>query len=513
MSRTRIIVVTIGLMFGMFMASMEITVVATAMPTIVSQLGGLAIYSWVFTAYMLASTTTVPIFGKLADVYGRRPVYTFVMGFFLIGSLLCGMAQSMPQLIIFRTIQGLGAGGLIPLALTMVGDMFSAEQRAKMQGLFAGVWGVSSVVGPLLGGFLVDQVSWQWIFYINLLPGLVAGSVVWWVWQDEPHHEGSARKISIDYAGAALLTGAVVTFVLGLFELGSTTGWLLLALAAALFAGLAWVERRAADPILPIELFKRRLFAIACTHGLLAGWALFGSIAFVPLFVQSVLGTSATAAGATLTPMILGWVTASVIGGRLALRINYRTLVLVGSISLTIGTFFLSRVGENTGQLVMTIYLTMMGVGMGLAIPIFLVAVQTSIKRQVMGTATSTLQFSRTIGGALGVNIMGVIFAAGLSSGLLAAGLDPAVVSVNSLLNPLPGETVNVELLASLRGVLTEAMQATFFTAFIAAVLALLATLLTPSGYITRLGQRAEVQEIKIDENAPKPIPTAAGSD
>jgi EmrB/QacA subfamily drug resistance transporter len=504
------IVVTIGLMFGMFMASMEITVVATAMPTIVSQLGGLAIYSWVFTTYMLASTTTVPIFGKLADIYGRRPIYMFVMGLFLGGSLLCGMAQSMPQLIIFRTVQGLGAGGLIPLTLTIVGDMFSAEQRAKMQGLFAGVWGVSSVVGPLLGGFLVEQVSWQWIFYINLLPGLVAGLVVWWAWQDEPHEE-SARKVSIDYAGAALLTGSVVTFLLGLFELGSTTGWLLLTLAVILFASLAWVEHRAADPILPIALFKWRLFAIACTHGLLAGWALFGNIAFVPLFAQAVLGASATAAGATLTPMILGWVSASVIGGRLALKINYRVLVLLGTTSLAAGTFLLSRVGQNTSQPIMTIYLIMMGVGMGLAIPIFLVAVQTSLKRQMRGTATSTLQFSRTIGGALGVNIMGVIFATGLASGLAAAGLDPATISVNSLLNPLPGETVNVELLASLRDVLTEAMQRTFFTAFVAALLALIATAFTPSGYITRLGKQTEAQEVK--ESAPQPIPTAAGSD
>lgn len=505
MTRNKVIVVTTGIMFGLFMASMEVTVVATAMPTIVSQLGGLAIYSWVFTAYMLASTTTVPIYGKLADLYGRRPVYLASMGLFLLGSLLSGAAQSMLQLVAFRTIQGLGAGGLIPLALTMVGDMFDAEQRAKMQGFFASVWGISSVVGPLLGGFLVDQISWHWVFYINLLPGAVAGALVWWAWQDPPRQSG-ADKVAVDYAGAALLTAGVVTLLLGLFDLGTATGWALLALSVALFVALAWVERRAADPILPITLFKTQLFTVACTHGLLAGWALFGSIAFVPLFVQSVLGTSATAAGATLTPMILGWVTASVIGGRLALRMSYRGLVVFGAVLLVAGTFMLSQVGENASQLAVIIYLTMMGIGMGLAIPIFLIAVQTSVRRQVMGTATSTLQFSRTIGGALGVNVMGVIFSLGLAGGLVAAGLNPATVSVESLLNPAPGDALHLELLTSLRGVLTAAMQNTFFVAFIAAALALLVTLFTPKGSIAQLSSRQR-QVISVDEARPQRLP------
>lgn len=486
MSRRRIIVVTIGIMFGLFMASMEVTVVATAMPTIVGQLGGLAIYSWVFTAYMLASTTTGPIFGKLADIYGRRLTYTVAMALFLLGSLLSGWAQSMPQLIIYRTIQGIGAGGLMPLAFTMIGDMFTAAQRAKMQGLFSGVWGVSSVVGPLLGGFLVDQASWRWIFFINLLPGFLAGALIWWAWHDEPRPATAPRK-PIDYAGAGLLTGGVVLLLLGLFELQNPTGWLMLVVAGILLAALVWVELRAADPILPLALFKDKLFTIACTQGLFSGWALFGSIAFVPLFVQSVLGTSATAAGATLTPLILGWVTASILGGRIVLGINYRIMVILGMGLLTAGTFMLSQVSETTSQLGLAIYLTIMGVGMGLSIPVFLIAVQTSVSRRMMGTATSTLQFSRSIGGALGTNVMGLVFSMALASALLAAGLDPAGISVDSLLEPLPGDASAAALTASLGTLLSGAMRRTFFVAFIAALLALVSTFLTPGGQITQL--------------------------
>jgi EmrB/QacA subfamily drug resistance transporter len=488
-------------MFGLFMASMEVTVVATAMPTIVSQLGGLAIYSWVFTAYMLASTTTVPIFGKLADLYGRRPIYMVSMLFFLVGSLLSGWAQTMPQLIAFRTIQGIGAGGLMPLAFTMIGDMFTAAQRAKMQGLFSGVWGVSSVVGPLLGGFLVDQVSWRWIFFINVLPGALAGALIWWAWHDEPRPATATRK-PIDYAGAALLTAGVVVLLLGLFEIRNPIGWLMLIVSALLLAGLAWVERRAADPILPLHLFKDKLFTIACSQGVLSGWALFGSIAFVPLFVQSVLKTSATAAGATLTPMILGWVTASILGGRIVLRVNYRIMVIAGTGLLTIGTFMLSQVSETTSQFALTTYLTMMGVGMGLSIPVFLIAVQISVSRRVLGTATSTLQFSRSIGGAMGTNVMGLVFSLALASALLAAGLDPATVSVESLLDPPPGDTNAAALATSLSGLLAGAMRSTFFVGFIAALLGLVSVLFTPGGQLTQLRARQQAADLSTEPEA-----------
>jgi len=299
MSRRRVWLVTAGIMLSLLLASMEGTVVATAMPTIVTHLGGLAMYSWVFSAFMLASTTTMPVFGKLSDLYGRRPVYTVAMGLFLMGSLLCGTAQSMPQLIAFRVVQGVGAGGVVPLAFTLIGDMFTLAQRTKLQGLFSGVWGVSALIGPLVGGFLVDQLSWPWVFYLNVVPGLLAAALVGLAWQ-EPAQDASTPAAHVDYAGAGLLMVGVVALLLGLSTLGTAQGWALLGLAAVLLVGLVQVERQARDPILPFPLFRDRIFAIACSQRVLAGGALFGSVSFVPLFVQAVLGTSATAAGVTL---------------------------------------------------------------------------------------------------------------------------------------------------------------------------------------------------------------------
>ena len=400
-------------MLSLFLASMEGTVVATAMPTIVAQLGGLSIYSWVFSIYMLAATTTVPIYGKLSDLYGRKQVYIVSMALFLAGSVLCGQARTMEQLILFRAIQGVGAGGVLPLVFTIIGELFSLEQRARMQGLFSGVWGVSAVIGPLMGGFLVDQVSWHWVFYINIIPGLLASALVWFAWKNPAR--GRAARVSVDYAGAVLLTLGVLALLLGLDMPGTPLGWGFLAAAAGLFAGLVWVERRAADPILPLHLFRDRLFSVSVVHGLLAGWAMFGSLNFVPLFVQAVLGTSATLAGISLTPMSLSWTVASIIGGPLLLRMGYRTLAFAGMVILVVGTFLMSRIGVNTSMVQVMIYTGLMGTGMGLCIPAFLIAVQSSVRREDLGVATSTIQFSRSIGGTLGVSVMGVFLSASLA--------------------------------------------------------------------------------------------------
>jgi len=489
-------------MLSLFLASMEATVVATGMPTIVSQLGGLEYYSWVFSAYMLTSTTTVPLYGKLSDLYGRKPIYAAAMVLFLIGSLLCGLSQSMLQLIAARAVQGVGAGGLLPLAFIMIGDMFTLEQRARMQGLFSGVWGVSSVVGPLLGGFLVDQVSWHWIFFINIVPGLLAGILVWQAWVDRPR-EGKARP-SVDYAGAVLLTTGVVVLLLGLFEAGTPIGWALLAGAVVAFALLGWVERRAPDPVLPLSLFRDRLFIIACAHGIFAGWAMFGSTAYIPLFVQAVLGTSATAAGATLTPLLIAWVVASIVGSRLLLKLGYRTLAETGMMLLTIGSFLMSRISAGSSQLSLIIGLALMGTGMGLSIPAFLIAVQSTVGRRFMGTATSTLQFSRSIGGVLGVSVMGVVRARSLTANLQAAGLDPASVSIDALLDPL-AQSANASLDATLRIALANAIQGVFLLAFIAAAIGLVATALAPAGRIAQLAaQRAQ----KTEEGTGQPVTT-----
>jgi EmrB/QacA subfamily drug resistance transporter len=473
-------------MLSLFLASMEGTVVATAMPSIVAQMGGLSIYSWVFAIFMLTSTTTVPIYGKLSDLYGRKRVYAISMGLFLIGSILCGQARSMEQLILFRAFQGLGAGGVLPLAFTIVGELFSLEQRARMQGLFSGVWGVSAIIGPLIGGFLVDQISWQWVFYINVIPGLLAGGLVWIAWREPARKPGVG--IAIDYLGGGLLTAGGLTLLLGLNELGTPLGWWCLAAAALLLAGMLGVERSAADPILPLPLFKDRLFTVSILHGILAGASMFGSITYVPLFVQAVLGTSATQAGITLTPSSLAWTIASIFGGRLLLKIGYRTLSLLGMVSLVAGAYFMSQIGVDSNQFSIMLYTSMMGIGMGLSIPAFLIAVQSTVSRQNLGAATSTLQFSRSIGGTLGVSVLGVFLSSSLAGQLLAAGVDPATISLNSLLDPIAGANIAIE--GSLRQALAVSIAGMFVIAFVVALAALGAVAFAPAGKISQLMQK-----------------------
>ena len=489
MSR-RTMVVVAGIMLSLFMASMEATVIATAMPTIVAQLGGLEIYSWAFSAYMLTSTCTVPVYGKLSDIYGRRIIYAIAMTLFLIGSVLCGFAQSMEQLIFFRGLQGIGAGGVLPLAFIIIGDIFSFEQRARMQGFFAGVWGVSSIIGPVLGGFLVDQISWHWVFFVNIIPGIVAFALVWLSLQDDiTRKEG----VAIDYLGAGVLMAAVVLLLLGLNDLSNATGIGLLVVAVMLFVALVVIERRAADPILPLPLFRNRLFVAASLHGLLAGWAMFGSLSYVPLFVQSVMGTSATEAGTTITPMMLGWVVASFVGGRLLLKIGYRTLALTGMVLLTLGAFLVSQSGTGATRGVVMVYLTMMGVGMGLSIPSFLIAVQSSVTKRMLGTATSTLQFSRSIGGTLGVSVMGAFLTVRLTNALVAAGLDPDAISLDSMIEGAEGAVATVT--GPMRDAMAVAIEGVFVLAFVAAALGLIATAFAPAGRIGQTGNQPQPGE------------------
>jgi MFS family permease len=365
----------------------------------------------------------------------------------------------------------------MPLAFILIGEMFTLQQRAKMQGLFSGVWGVSSIIGPLLGGFLVDQLSWRWIFYINVLPGLLAAALVALAWRDQ--HQAHERP-AVDYAGAALLTLSVVMLLLGLTfapdASRATSGWVLIGVALALFVLLVWVERRAADPVLPLTLFRDRLFSTATAHGVLTGWAMFGSVSFIPLFVQAVLGTTATEAGITITPMLLGWVTASIIGTRLLLIIGYRKLGLIGTASLIIGSFLMSQAGMQTSRISLMVFVALMGIGMGLSIPSFLIAVQTSVTRRQLGTATSMLQFSRSMGGTLGVSVMGAALSTRLAANLIAARLDPDLV--RQLLDPLTSS--GVVIAEEARFAMANAIHLVFVIAFFAAALAMIAVLFTP---------------------------------
>lgn len=494
MSRSRLNVITLGILLSLFLASMEGTVVATGMPTIVAQLGGLSIYSWVFAVYMLASTTTVPIYGKLSDLYGRKRVYIFSMLLFLVGSILCGQARNMEQLILFRAVQGLGAGGVLPLAFTIIGELFTLEQRARMQGLFSGVWGVSSVIGPLVGGFLVDRVSWHWIFFINILPGSLAAALVYFAWRT-PRRE-RAMRVAIDYPGATLLTLSVLALLLGLDAPGSPLGVGLLVTFALLAGLLVWVERRAADPILPLSLLRDRLFNVSLLHGVLSGWAMFGSLNYIPLFVQAVLGTSATEAGISLTPMSLMWTIASIFGSRLLLKMGYRTLALIGMVLLVLGAFLMTRIHTGIGVWEVMVFTGIMGTGMGLSIPAFLIAVQSTVPRRELGVATSTVQFSRSIGGTIGVSVLGVFLSTRLAAHLLAAGVDPASVSLETLLDPVAGASAS--LAGPVRAALGASIANIFVIAFIAAAAGLLAVFFAPPGKISEM-MRERMPEEFVD--------------
>ncbi|MBI1737145.1 MAG: MFS transporter [Candidatus Rokubacteria bacterium] len=408
-----------GVMLTIFLGAMESTVVATAMPTVVASLGGLAIYSWVFSGFLLTSTVTMPLWGRVSDLLGRRRVYLAGLVVFLVGSALSGAATTMVQLIVFRMLQGLGAGSLITLGMTVVGDLYGLERRAKMQGYISGVWGIASLVGPLIGGVLSDLASWRWVFYINVPFGLIAMAVI----ASALPPDVRRARAPIDYRGLALFATAISALLVGLAQAGRAGRWtgadVVVPLAAAALALVAFfpVERRAAEPVVPLRLFAHRMVVAAAATGFLSGMAMFGAISFVPLFVQAVNGSTATRAGFVLTPFVLGWVAMSITGARLVLRVGYRALVVSGMACLA-GAFLLFMRWSpalTEGEAMRDMLLG--GIGMGLSMVPMLIGVQSAVPRADLGAATSMTQFFRAIGGAIGLSIMGTVMAQRLDAG------------------------------------------------------------------------------------------------
>jgi EmrB/QacA subfamily drug resistance transporter len=404
--------VFVGIVLSIFLAAIESTVVATAMPTVVARLGGIRIYSWVFSGFLLTQTVTMPLWGRFSDLYGRRPIYLTGLMTFLIGSALSGAAQNMGQLIVFRMIQGLGAGALMTLGYTIIGELFGLERRARMQGYISSVWGVASLIGPWVGGMLTDYVSWRWVFYINLPIGAIAMAVLATTLRGIPR---PVRQPVVDWAGIALFAAGVSAILLAIVEAGRVGAWstidvvALLGLGGLVLVGFVVVERRAAEPIVPPRLFKNRMVVAAVVTRFLAGMAMFGALSFVPLFLQSVTGASATGAGLVLTPFVLGWVLTSVLSARLVLRVGFRKVVFTGMAALTGAFLLFTRWSAALTHGAAMVDVLLAGVGMGLVVVPMLIAVQSVVARQDLGAATSMTQFFMSIGGTLGLSVMGAV--------------------------------------------------------------------------------------------------------
>ena len=493
------LIVTVGILVGMFLAALEATVVGTAMPTVVASLGGLEIYSWVFSAYLLASTVTVPAWGKLSDLYGRRPFYLLAISIFLLGSILSGQAQSMVQLIVFRTIQGFGAGGLLPLAMTIIAELYTPVERTRVQGYFSGVWGLASIAGPLLGGIITDQLSWRWVFYLNIPFGLIAAVIIGTQLVEDRSH---LRRRKIDLSGIVLFTVSITLFMLLLvrssdsFDLSTPSNLFLIAGSLLTMGLFLKVERTAEEPLLPVALFRNKVFTGSSINGFLAGMAMFGVISFIPLYVQGVLGTGATEAGSVLTPLLMGWVIFSVVGARLLLRVKFRTMMFAGMVLMISGFGLLDLMGTATSRITVLVNVGLIGSGMGLVMITSLIAVQSSVTRDQLGVATSTAQFFRSIGGAIGVAIMGTVMAQRMNSQLVqltsnagiadTSGLQQLVENPDAFLQPAARQAMSPEIVASFQTMLANALHTTFVIGTAVSVLALLAVALMPPVQLTR---------------------------
>jgi EmrB/QacA subfamily drug resistance transporter len=403
-----------GVMLALFLASLDQTIVGTAMPRIITDLGGFTQYTSVLTAYLVAVTVTVLIAGKLSDLYGRKWLLLSGISVFIIGSILCGISQTMTQLTIFRGVQGIGAGAIMSLSFIIVGDLFAPADRGKYAGLLSGVFGISSIIGPTLGGFLTDTLSWHWVFFVNVPLGILV--IILFIFFF-PHLRPDIKRPKIDYLGISVLTFAVVSLMLAFSWAGVDYQWTspviigMFIFSAAMLLLFIRVERRSEEPVIPLWIFKYRIVSISSIAVLLLGFGMFASIIFVPLFFQGVLGTTATASGTFLTPMMLGVVIGALISGQLLSRVggHYRVQGLVGISVMAVGLFLLSRMTVDTTYWTAVINIVITGFGLGITMPVFLIAVQNTVPHSVLGIATSTNTFFRTVGGAIGLAIVGSV--------------------------------------------------------------------------------------------------------
>jgi EmrB/QacA subfamily drug resistance transporter len=469
--------VTAAVLMGMFMAAVESSIVAPAMPTIVATLGGFQLFTWVFSSYLLAQVVTIPIYGRLADVYGRKRVFCISTVIFLLGSTLCGFAQSMEALIGFRLLQGIGAGAIVPIGSTIIADIYSPADRARLQGHLSSVWGVAAIIGPVLGAFIVQHLSWALIFWINLPVGVIAIALLATFFRERAFTE----QRRIDYGGAALLvvsSGALMVALTQANQLSPPAFWGLLAVAALGIGALIRHELRAREPMLRLDLWKNRIIAIGNVGSTVIGSIMMGITAFLPAYVQGAMGRSPVVAGFALTAMSIGWSTASTLGGQLMLRTSYRTVAVLGGISLVLGNGVMVLLHPASGPVFAGTGALLIGMGMGFCSTTFMVSIQSAVGWAERGTATSAMLFMRFVGQSVGVALFGAVFNYSLF-GAASAGGDV----VNRLMEPAQRQTLDPGTIARLTAEIADALHDVYWIGLTLAVVALAITAALPPGH------------------------------
>jgi len=476
--------VLISIIVAMFIAAIEGTIVATAIPSIVADLGGFSLFSWVFSSFLLAQAVTIPIYGKLADLYGRKPIFTFGILIFLTGSVLCGFAKTMNMLILFRLIQGLGAGAVQPIATTIVGDIFTMTERARIQGYISSVWGISSIIGPALGAFFVQYVRWSWIFWMNIPIGLLSVAGIWFFLGETVQKQ----EHEIDYIGSALIFISVSALMVVFIQAGTVWSWS--SVPVLLLLGLFSVgtylfirqEKLAVEPIMPLELWTDSLIVVSNLATLTTGVVLIGVSSFLPTYIQGVMGKSPIIAGFALSFMSIGWVMGATASGKVMFSYGFRRIAIVGGIWILMGSIFFVSLRPESGWLWAGVGSLLIGFGMGLARTVFIVGIQNNVKWEMRGVATASNMFMNILGNAMGAAILGGILNSSLTSYLnRVSGETLNVDVINVLLDPVKRGTLPQGRLQIMSVGLANALQYVFWGLFIMSVLSFIMILFFPA--------------------------------